>query len=308
MDRLLTGDVWKQVAPKANTARRRHFAVAYVSADGHLALRRGDVLICDASDRAIRAGETSARVLQRLLRRHVELRSRPDLHAKVAVFDRYAVVGSCNMSGSAANGLTELALLTDRQQLVGQATAFIHQLRETSHEIDDRFMKRILKIKVHRGPPRRGRRRLQPRLGHRLWLVSVRELADDSFPDEQGAVERAENKARALVADKDATISYIRFTGRSTFRTAAREGDAVVQIWKPRIGKRVEVYPTAPIVLRQDIAHWTRFYIAEDETASSITWRRFARDAKKRGLSRFSQGSVREVNSREALILEGLWK
>jgi hypothetical protein len=308
MDRLLTGDVWKQVAPKANTARRRRFAVAYVSADGHLALKRDDILICAASDRAIHARETSARILQRLFRRHVELRSRPDLDAKVAVFGRYAVAGSCNMSGAAANDLTELALLTDRQQLVGQATAFIHQLRETSHKVDGRVIRRILKIRVHRGPPHKGRRRQQPRLGHRLWLVSVRELAEDSFPNEHAVVERAEKKARALVADRDAALSYIRFTGQSRFRTAAREGDAVVQIWKPRKGKRVEVFPTAPIVLRQDVAHWTMFYIAEDETASSITWRRFARDAKKGGLARFSQGSVREVNSREALVLGALWK
>jgi len=307
VDSLLTGDVWRQVAAKANRAQRRLVAVAYVSTKGHLNLKHGDILVCDASDRAVRAGETSARVLDALFRRRVEVRSRPDLHAKLAVFGRYAVVGSCNMSGAAANDLTELALFTDRQQVVSQATAFIHQIRENSHQINDRFIKRILKITVRRVPRRGQPKKPPPRLGHRVWLVSVRELADDSFPGERRAVEKAERKARLLIADKDATVSWLRWTGRSRFRSVARPGDVVVQIWRSHSGRRVDVFPPVPIVLRQDVEHWTRFYVAEPEAGSRLSWKRFAREARKHGPSRVSQRSVREVNSREALILESMW-
>jgi len=308
MDTLLTGNVWRQVATKANAAKRRLAAVAYVHNDGHLKLRRNDVLICDASDRAIRAGETSARLLETLYRRSVEIRSRRDLHAKVAVFGRFALIGSMNLSGSAANILTELALFTDRKQIVSQATAFVHQIRENSQKVNNQFLRRILGIKVRRTPRYRGRYKAPPRLGDRAWFVSAREVSDESFPDESGLVEKAEKKATLLLADKDATISWIRLIGRSRVRSHARPGDIFVQILESESGKRVSVYEPVSIVLRQDVAHWTRFYIAESDNRSRISWKQFRKRAKEHGFARISQNSLRELNSREMLLLEGFWK
>jgi hypothetical protein len=283
--------------------------VAYVSTDEHLKFKRDDVLICDASDRAIRTRETSARVLQSLFRKGVEVRSRPDLHAKVAVFGPHALVGSCNLSATSAEDLTELALLTDRKQVVAQATAFIHGLREASEEIDDDFLRRILKIKLLPAPRRRRKRRNHAtRFGNKVWLVSVRELAEDSFPKEQPLVEKGQKKAQGLVADKDSTVSWIRWAAKSRFRTVARPGDIVVQIWKSLSGKRTTVFAPCPVVLRQDVAHWTRFYVAEPEDCQKLSWERFRQEAKKRGLSRISKDSVRELNPREVLLVEGLWK
>ena len=253
-------------------------------------------------------GETSARLLDTLFRRRVEIRSRTDLHAKVAVFGRYALIGSSNLSGSAANTLTELALFTDRKQIVSQATAFVHQIRENSQKIDEQFLRRILKIKVQRTPRHGAIHKPPPRLGDRAWVVSVRKLSDESFPNERDVVEKAEKKANLLLVDKDATVSWIRFTGRSRFRSRARPGDVVVQIWESQTGKRIDVYEPASIVLRRNVAHWTRFYIAEPEDSSCITWDRFRKQAKGYGLTRISPHSVRELSSREILILEGFWK
>ncbi len=309
MDTILTGNIWKQVSPQAKAAKRRLVAVAYVSTDAHLGFKRGDVLICDASDRAIRTGETSARLIDLLIRKGVEVRSRPDLHAKLAVLGRHALVGSCNLSVASAEDLTELALVTDRKQVVSQATAFIHALREPSEEIDDDFLRRILKIKVRtagrRGPKRTGQ---APRFGDKVWLVSVRQLPDDSFPKEQPFVEKAETKAKALIADRDSTVSWLRWTGKGRFRSVARPGDIVIQIWKSLSGKRTTVFAPCPIVLRQDVAHWTRFYVGESEDYQGLSWERFKREAKKHGLSRISKDSVRELNPREVLLIEGLWK
>jgi hypothetical protein len=309
MATTITGDIWKQVRPYARAAKRRLVAVAYVSTEGHIGFRRNDVLVCDASDRAIKGGETSARLLQSLHRKGMELRSRPDLHAKVAVLGRHCLIGSCNLSASSAEDLTELALLSDRKQVVAQATAFIHALRETSEEIDDDFLRRILKIKVRparrRGPKRKGQ---ATRLGNKVWLVSVRQLAEDCFPKEQPFVEKAEKKASSLVADKDASISWIRWTGKARFRAAARPGDMVIQIWKSLSGKRITVFAPCPIVYRQDVAHWTRFYVSETDDCESLSWDRFKKAAKQHGLSRISNDSVRELNPREVLVIEGIWK
>jgi len=108
MDSILTGNIWRQVAPLANRAKRRLVAVAYVSSDKYLKLRRNDILVCDASDRAIEAGDTSANILKSLVRKGAEVRSRPDLHAKVAVLGQIALIGSCSLSASSEEDLTEL--------------------------------------------------------------------------------------------------------------------------------------------------------------------------------------------------------
>ena len=310
MDTILTGDIWKQLRPHARAAKRRLVAVAYMSIDRRIGLKRNDVLICDASDRAIKTGETSAKVLQSLRRKGVEVRSRPDLHAKAAVLGRYALVGSCNLSAASAEDLTELALVSDRKQIVAQATAFIHALRETSKEIDDDFLRRILKIRVRRArgtAPKPSRRATRPPLGHRVWLVSVRQLAEDSFPKEERFVEKGEKKASALVADEDSTISWIRWTGRARFRDCAQAGDIVIQIWKSLSGKRTTVFAPCPIVYRQDVARWTRFYVSEPEDCRRLSWERFKKEAKRVGLPRASKDTVRELNPREVLLVESLW-
>lgn len=309
MDTILTGDIWKQVRLHAKAAKRRLVAVAYVSTDAHIGFRRNDVLICDASERAIRTGETSARLLQSLYRKGVELRSTPDLHAKAAVLGRHALVGSCNLSAASAEDLTELALVSDRKQVVAQATAFIHALRETSEEIDNDFLRRILKIKVRlargRVPKRKGQ---ATRLGNKVWLISVREVAEDSFPKEQTFVEKGEKKATTLVADRDSTIYWIRWTGKGRFRTVAQPGDMVIQIWKFLSGKRTTVFTPCPIVYRQDVAHWTRFYVSVPEDCQSLSWEQFKKETGKLGLSRVSKNSIRELNPREVLLVEGIWK
>jgi len=309
MDKILTGDIWKQVSPLAKDAKRRLVAVAYVTTDGQIGFRQNDVLICDASDRAIENRETSARLLQSLYQKGVELRSRSDLHAKVAVLGRHALIGSCNLSTTSAKDLTELALLSDRKQIVAQATAFIHALREESVQIDDDFLRRILKIKVKTTRRRKVKHNaLTPHLGNKVWIVSVNELAKDSFPKEQISVQIAEEKATALVMDLDSTISWIRFTGKSRFRATAQPGDIVVQIWKPIASKRISIFEPCPIIYRQDVGHWTRFYVEETEYCRRILWERFKEEINRLGLSRVSKNSVRELNHREVLLVENIWK
>lgn len=308
METILTGNIWRQANVHAKGATRRLVAVAYVSDVKHLKLRRDDVLICDASDRTIRTGETSAKALQELVRKGVEVWSFPDLHAKAAVLGRYALVGSCNLSISSAEVLTELALLTDRRQVVAQVAAFIHGLREESVRVEDAFLKRILKIKVSIRTRRQGqKKRAKVSLGNRVWLVSLRELRSDSYPKERPFVEEAEKEAEALVADKDASVSWIRWTGKCRFRSLARPGDIVVQIFKNLSGKRITVYAPCPIVLRQDVDHWTRFYIEDLEDHEALPWRQFEKRWAELGLSRVGKNTVRELKAREVLLLDGIW-
>jgi hypothetical protein len=231
--------------------------------------------------------------------------SRSDLHAKVAVFGRFALIGSSNLSASSENNLTELSLLTDSGQIVAQIRAFIYGLRETSEKIDDDFLGRILKLNVSR-QKRGARRKVKTnKLGNKIWLISVKELAEGRFPKEREFVEQAEKKACKLVVDRDSTVSHIRWVGKSTFRSKARMGDRVIQISTSLTGKRKSVIEPCTIVLRQDIDNWTRFYYEEPENCQTFTWTLFLKKAKEHGLSRNLRG--RELNPREVLAHEMLW-
>ncbi len=61
-------------------------------------------------------------------------------------------------------------------------------------------------------------------------------------------------------------------------------------------------------VFRQDVDHWTRFYVVEPEECRGLSWNRFKKEVKKQGISRISQNSIRELNPREVLLLEEFWK
>ena len=85
MERILTDNVWKQIASLARACKRRSAALAYVSTDNYVSFKKGDILVCDASDAAIKSGETSAAILARYYKKGVQLYSRTSLHAKVLV-------------------------------------------------------------------------------------------------------------------------------------------------------------------------------------------------------------------------------
>jgi len=90
-DELLTTDLWKTVGKLAPLANSRQAAVAYVTSE-LVRFQDGDLLIVDASKRAITSGETAAQVLLAAHRRGVVVCSYPDLHAKVIVLDDVAVI------------------------------------------------------------------------------------------------------------------------------------------------------------------------------------------------------------------------
>ena len=130
MDQILTGNIWKQIAPSAQRANRRLAALAYVSNGDLLRLEHGDTLVCDASDHAISLGNTSAPVLRKFHRKGVRLYNHPDLHAKVVLFGKNALIGSCNLPQSSASILREAALLSTRSSVRSQVSAFIYMTKK----------------------------------------------------------------------------------------------------------------------------------------------------------------------------------
>ena len=98
---LITDRVWAAITEAArNTKTPAYVAVAYFGngASKLLPLRKGSRLVVDASEHAVKSGQTSPAELLKLHRKGVKVYSIENLHAKVFVFGRTAFVGSANVS------------------------------------------------------------------------------------------------------------------------------------------------------------------------------------------------------------------
>jgi len=123
-------DPWNRIGRDLeNPSRRRVMAaVAYVGVDAPsvMALRIGDVLVCDASTAAIRAGTTSASALKTFQRRGVEIFSVEALHAKVIAGSRWVWIGSANASANSRDDLIEASVRVTETQTVRRVKSWIN--------------------------------------------------------------------------------------------------------------------------------------------------------------------------------------
>lgn len=311
MQRVLSSDLWPEVAKRAKRARRRQVAIAYVTQD-FVGLKKGDTLIADASRRAIASGETSAPLLRALKRRGVDVYHCAYLHAKVLLFGNTAVVGSANMSAS-SNGLVEAAVLSDESAVVSAVASLIEQLRREASRLTPSRLDALCRIEViRRGrPPARGARRMpmMKRLGNRTWLVGLRELARDPNPTEQRAIDTATEKLRAHFDDGEEP-NWIRWSGQGLFARESKSGDSFIQIWRSANAKRPSrVYRTTPVLLKQKRKTWTRFYLRDPEGARAfMSWGRFQKLLKEVGYVRkVAPGSVHLLDEALAKLINKSW-
>jgi len=311
MQELVSEGLWKRVAQMSKDAGRQCVAVAYYSSDRHLKMRKGDVLVVDATDQAVRAAQTSVAVLRRALRRGARVFSVAHLHAKVFIFDHQVVIGSCNASSHSATQLVEAAIVTKDAFTLGAAHDLIRILQDVATPVDDRFLDRASNLKVT-VPQMKARKRPSVRPNTvSAWLVRLNELDDNAFPDERQAAEAGYDNADENVEYGDSDISWARMTGNSTLRQEAKPGDLLFEI-SGRAGVKTAdaVYPAVPILHRQDEPTCTRLYYEAyaDLEDRSLTWGRFRQLAKRAALpSNISPHSQRQLREDHARRLLALW-
>lgn len=305
MDRVLIDNIWRDIAPLVRK-QKKVAALAYVSTDKHLTFRTGDTLLCDASDQAIRSGQTSAYVLGKFHKEGAKLYSCPNLHAKAIVFGGNVLIGSNNLSESSANQLREMAILSSRSSVVSQARAFIHRLKEESEPIDAEFLERIRTIKVIKRKAlkhRRGRR--SKVLGNRTWVIRSYQIDTDRYKDEEKYVEEAEKEVRKKLTDHDNDIGWLRWIGKSKFRSFAKEGDTIIGLSSLRKGKQVTVSASVPILKRQDRGKWTRFYY--EDTERTMSWTAFEKQLRRLGIRHLKRSSTKELNVKDVALIDTIW-
>lgn len=155
--RFLAEDLWTMIEGMQNHDGPRRIAVAYLSCDKRFRLQSGDVAIVNASDEAIRGGQTSADALYSAAKAGVQLFSDGRLHAKVIITSREVLVGSANISQNSPK-LHEAAMVSTEEAVRSAAEDWWNHRLEESIEIDRVFLERIRKIPVERhGEGRNGK-------------------------------------------------------------------------------------------------------------------------------------------------------
>lgn len=237
MFKILSSDLWQQVRAAACKVPQRQAAIAFVTAD-LIGFKAGDLLITDASEAVIRSGATDAKLLLKLHRRGVTVRSCPNLHAKVLLLGDVAVVGSNNLSASSRDRLVEAALLTNSPAAVSGVASLIEQLRRQSGDLTLSALIQLARIKVQRRgfiPGQPSSRKRKPRvtsLGRSNWLVGVVELDRELDATETRVTRQTQQALAKKHRVSEDSVTWIRWAGQGRFATKARPGDRVIQIWR----------------------------------------------------------------------------
>ena len=150
--------VWPVIKRQINITKKSQqifVATAYVGADAAkiMPLRRGDVLVCNASDAAIKQGSTSARALEKFFNRGVQIFNEPRLHGKVVIFPKRVFVGSANVSTRSRDVLYEAVIETTDPKTIGSSLKFVKRLAQGISRLDRDDLKRLLALPVPKPPP-----------------------------------------------------------------------------------------------------------------------------------------------------------
>lgn len=305
--------LWKVIERLSKKGPNRIAAIAYVTTDTPVSFGRGDELVVDASDRAIRNGDTSASVLERAFKAGARLYSDSTLHTKVLLFSGVAVVGSQNMSRYSQRVLRDAALITDYQPVISQVYAYIHRLIENGTPIDEPFIRHIKSIRIRQAWNGRakGTAKRIPFFAptkHQTWVIA-QTIDERDRPDEKGAAkkgwEEAERKLQELKLAGH--IEQNRWGSNDNFKRKAQIGDTVIELWQPAIyGAATRAYLPETIVNKREVGHATYLYMACPSRGISI--KGFRKLLKLAGLPRnIAKSIARRLTPRQADALFSQW-
>jgi hypothetical protein len=310
--KILSDNLWKTITETARKSKRNNVAVAYMGqgASKLLPLHKGDSLVVDMSEGAVKSGQTDPKEVEKFLRKGVNVYTCSNLHAKVYLFDKTLIVGSSNVSQHSKYDLIEVGLLSRDKDTLTQARGLIKSLQV--EPITPEYIKLCKKLY---NPPRiryakRKKGTTAPRHS-RLWVTGVTSVEWSEKENELCETEER-NASKKLKDARKFEINSIRWGGRSRFTEVAKEGDLIVQIWSDR---NVKVWPPCRIVQitrYRSFDRWKRprmfVHIEAPIHPKRLSWPVFRNTVVGAGYRNISQNSVCEIRSHEvAHAILGLW-
>lgn len=159
MAKFVGTDLWAEFGRLAKNAGGKTAAVAYYSAGSRVHFGKGDTLIVDATEDAIRGGQTSALMLLQAAEHGAEVFSHSSLHAKILLTPEAALVGSANLSASSTR-LREAGVVLTQPSEVHAVREYIKQLRSEATKLSTTALRALAALPVEQRtltPRRRGK-------------------------------------------------------------------------------------------------------------------------------------------------------
>ena len=260
--RLLTQDVWAHLARSAARFKKPSFvAVAYFGKGGAdlLPLKRGSTLVVDASEEAVRSGQTSPEELLRLYKNGVRIHSVRGLHAKVYVIGKEVFIGSANVSRNSRDNLREVLILSRDESLLRAAKAFVRSLMTV--ELGENELDRLKKIYAKRAREPRGGKSPRRNKGPRVFVSQF--TFNDTPKGEEANYEKGVKAARKHLS-KTSRHQMESYHRRKGYSWSWKRGDLLVPIemdsnWRPK-----RIYSIERVIHKRD-GHKHRFFYVEAE-------------------------------------------
>ncbi len=209
---LAEGEPWVAVSAALGRPgrRRAYVAIGFVSrtAEPLLQLKSGDILVCDASEAAVKLGATDPPVLRRFLKAGIHVHNCAGLHAKCVVVGKTAWVGSANASQTSSDRLIEAALQVTASDTVGEVREWIQELAGRSPILDSAALDRLDKLRpeIVRQPPTPYRSLPVPRTSKRLLLC---EFSADASARAERMAKKSRDSARLEARRKSARLGAL---------------------------------------------------------------------------------------------------
>lgn len=144
--KLITENIWRHLTSSVKKSKVKScIAVAYFGKDGSkmLPLSKESILIVDASEKAVKSGQTCPNELLKLYYKGVHIYSLQNLHAKLFVVGKTLFIGSTNVSAHSSDMLTEALYETTEKKSITDAIHFIKTL--CTVELGPKLLNRLQK-------------------------------------------------------------------------------------------------------------------------------------------------------------------
>jgi hypothetical protein len=255
--KFLSKDIWPEITKTVRNNKKPCFvAVAYFGAgsSSRLPLSMDSRLVVNASEGAVKSGQTCPKDLLKLIQRGVMVYSVPNLHAKVFIVGRMAYIGSNNVSNNSASMLMEAAIRTTDSSVVSSARKFVSDL--CLDELTPEFLKQLDKLyqppKIPGGNNTKGEMKgtsRRPELTRYLlaqlvlgdWSPREQELHDAGLPQ----AKKHRKHPRSWIMDDFPWYGKCPYVKGDSVFQVIDEGDGNVFVTNP--GKVIHVMPKEQI-------------------------------------------------------------
>ena len=234
MVKLITKNLWSEITRAVMQTKTKSFiAVAYFGQNGSkmLPLNKGSVLVVDASEKALKTGQTCPDELLKLYYKGVHIYSQESLHAKLYVIGNNLYCGSANVSGNSANRLKEVLIKTDDKIAIEDAKEFINAFCRI--ELGDDELKLMAKIYV--APKNLGENKKMVENEYANFYIVYLRLADWTEKDEEEANKGRERANRNRINKSRHRVDEFKWGSKLSFKI----GDTILQITEEKDRKFV---------------------------------------------------------------------